>query len=259
MTMYLKEMCDKVAHWTIKKNKGRTRLWLQALVEEINRLDPRDFLFEAQRDFVFYRVRLRDWLHYVNAPKMVMADKQYKKARSDGNKMKLILDSYAGEGSRAATRQFPFITDNGLKDIVTRDYKELSSILLPGGAWKSGVVLAGSITEAILTDILASDSALLSRANRWSSAPKDSRGRVKDISKGEWKLHQLIEVCTHLNVLPNERADTFDQVLRDYRNFVHPQKEIRAAHACGEPEAVMAKGALDAMCNHLEATRPSSP
>jgi hypothetical protein len=49
-----------------------------------------------------------------------------------------------------------------------------------------------------------------------------------------------------------ERARTIDQVLRDYRNFVHPKKEIRAEHACSEAEALLAKGALDGVCNYFE-------
>jgi hypothetical protein len=51
--------------------------------------------------------------------------------------------------------------------------------------------------------------------------------------------------------LPEERGDTIDQVLRDYRNFVHPRKELKAAHQCTEAEAYVARGALDGVCNHL--------
>jgi len=39
--------------------------------------------------------------------------------------------------------------------------------------------------------------------------------------------------------------------LRDYRNFIHPKKEIRTGYPCTEAEAFMAKGALDAVCNHF--------
>jgi hypothetical protein len=53
--------------------------------------------------------------------------------------------------------------------------------------------------------------------------------------------------------MPQARAASIDQVLRDYRNFVHPRKELKAAHHCTEAEATLAKGALDVVCNHLEA------
>ncbi len=62
----------------------------------------------------------------------------------------------------------------------------------------------------------------------------------------------LIKVAADLNLIPKERAVAIDQVVRDYRNFVHPRKEIKAKHPCVEAEAMLAKGALDAVCNHLQ-------
>ena len=52
-------------------------------------------------------------------------------------------------------------------------------------------------------------------AANWPSAPKKRGGKVKDIAKGEWTLHNLIEVSVFLGLIPKERADTFDQVIRD--------------------------------------------
>jgi hypothetical protein len=34
-------------------------------------------------------------------------------------------------------------------------------------------------------------------------------------------------------------------------HFVHPLKEVRASYSCTEAEALLAKGALGAVCNHL--------
>ena len=63
-------------------------------------------------------------------------------------------------------------------------------------------------------------------------APR-KRGGARDITndtlEGEWRLADLINVCIELKILPQSRADTIGQVLRDYRNFVHPRKELRAA------------------------------
>jgi hypothetical protein len=49
-----------------------------------------------------------------------------------------------------------------------------------------------------------------------------------------------------------ERERAIDQVLRDYRNFVHPYEEVRADHACSEGEALAAIGALMGVCDHLQ-------
>ena len=62
----------------------------------------------------------------------------------------------------------------------------------------------------------------------------------------------LILVAEDIGKLPSENAKAIDQILRDYRNFVHPNKEVRAQHPCTEAQALMAKGALDAVCNYLE-------
>jgi hypothetical protein len=166
--------------------------------------------------------------------------------RSFGKSISTCLDLYGGEGSRAISRLFAFVSDAGLRNIIERDYRELSLILLPGGAWKSVVVMSGSILEAILYDQLTKDASTQARAVTASSAP-----RRKDISRGEWRLHDLIQVAVELTILPASRAQSIDQILRDYRNFVHPKKELRSAHPCSEAEALLSKGALDSVCNHL--------
>jgi hypothetical protein len=86
-------------------------------------------------------------------------------------------------------------------------------------------------------------------------APKKKGKMVRDItstaSVDEWKLVNLIEVCVDLGILPQQRADTIDQAHRDYRNFVHPRKELKAAHPCTDAEADLAKGALNGVIDHL--------
>jgi hypothetical protein len=79
---------------------------------------------------------------------------------------------------------------------------------------------------------------------------------VKNLTGGDWTLHDMIEVAADIGLIPNDRSKTFDQVLRDYRNFVHPKKEVRAGHPCTEAEAMMAKGALDGVCNHFDVMFP---
>lgn len=216
---------------------------LQGIREEVDRLDPRDFVPAAQHDFVVCRTQLRSW---ASQP-----------ARGNGEQplalalaLSGLLDHYAGDGSRAETKDFSFVNDADLREIVVRDYRELSLILLPAGAWKSVVVLAGSVLEAILYDQLSNDATNNAAALAATSAPRRHSGAVIP-HIGDWKLIKLIEVSAEINVLSAARAQSIDQVLRDYRNFVHPTKEIRAAHPCSEAEAMMSKGALDGVYNHL--------
>jgi len=220
----------------------------QELGKELNRLDPRDFDPQAQHEVVWLRARLSYIAQALGTDRRPTI--QFLES------LLPILDKYRGENSRGITRAFGFVTDHDLRRIIERDYSELSLVLFPGAAWKSCVIAAGSILEAVLYDLLTRDVARISQAMRSPKAPKDKTGSVRDITKNtsydEWRLVNLIEVSVDLRLLPVQRADTIDQVLRDYRNFVHPKKEIRAEHECSEAEGFLAKGALDGVCNYLQ-------
>jgi hypothetical protein len=165
-----------------------------------------------------------------------------------------LLECYLGEGAHQKTRSFTQIFDPDLRAIIVRDYRELSVSLFPAGAWKSAVVMAGSILEAILYDLLTIGPTLPEKAMACRYAPT-KRGGVKNIlndaPEDTWTLNDLIKVAVELGILPPQRAATINQVLRDYRNFVHPRKERLAGHACKEGEAMSARGALEGVCDHL--------
>jgi hypothetical protein len=238
MVTYIKQIADELAGLN-PQSSGNVFDLIRSLAEELERLDPRDFLPASRFNFVMIRTRARS-LARLSTFGDVRPVKEFAKTVS------ACLDFYGGDGSRAVSRSFAFVTDAALRVIIERDYRELSLILLPDGAWKSVVVMSGSILEAILYDQLTKDSATVASAVAASKAPKN-----RDLSKGEWRLHDLIQVAVELGILPPPRAASIDQILRDYRNFVHPKKEIRSAHPCSEAEAFLSKGALDSVCNHL--------
>jgi hypothetical protein len=283
----------------------------RVLVEELDRLDPRDFVVGYQYKFVDVRREMRilaeyrqeDWKVHgseLQSAEKFVADRyasieENKKLANSGAEQRIkqmheeisqktgaiinhkkkfdsavdfckrleeILDQYAGIGSHAVIRSFQFVQDAELRSIIERDYKELVQVLMPGFAWKSAVVMAGSILEAILHDQLMSPK-YLSSAMACPKAPKknvgakaspirETRDIRNDTSEDEWKLQDLIAVASEIGVIEKESEKHIDQVLRDYRNFVHPRKEIKAAHQCVEAQALMAKGSLDAVCNYLQ-------
>lgn len=212
---------------------------LEALNEELAKLDTRDFSPLVRYEFTYGRKLLlrAERISKEQIPTVVEAILEN-------------LDHYGGEGSRAVSRSFDFVTNSELRAIIERDYRELSLILFPAGAWKSTVVAAGSILEAILFDLLTVNASQIKKSEAAVRAPKKKSGVVKSLAGGEWNLVNLIDVAAELKLLPQEREKTIDQTLRDYRNFIHPRKEIRAAHPVSEAEA-LAKGALDGICNFL--------
>lgn len=220
---------------------------LKEIVKELNRLDPRDFEPASQSEFLRVRgnlVLLSGASNYTK-PKIQEAI----------TPLLAVLNTYRGAVSSRVIRQFPYLTDAELRAIVERDYIELNVRLFPAGAWKSTVIMAGSILESILFDIL-SDAKRVAVTNGSSKGAKGRGGVPIDITVDPdgWKLTHLIQVAVDTSVLPSSRADTIDQVLRDYRNFVHPQKEKKAKHECNEAEAGLAKYGLDGVCNHFEKT-----
>lgn len=244
MTAYIKRIIEELLSVEDPQRNPRYISLSQALVEELNRLDPTDFLPQARFEFVDNR-SVYNWF---------IANENYYMDSEITPLLKnllCILDSYGGEGSRAVSRIFDFIHDQQLKAIIERDYRELELILFPSEAWKSCVIMCGSILEAVLFDQITSSNEMKAKALASAKAPRGKGGVVKDLDNDEWKLHHLISVAVDLNILLESRSNTVDQVLRDYRNFVHPAKEVRAQHPCSEAEGLLSKGALDGICNHL--------
>lgn len=244
MIAYIKQIAALII---ASKEPAERFRYTKALSEELDRLDPREFVPEARFPFVRCRTEAR---HLASSPGLGMPSLLVDLARDVDS----LVEKYQVAGPGTAIRSFRWLTAVGLSDIIARDYAELSNVLLPDSAWKSTVIMAGSILEAILLDLLTQDPTRFAAARTSSKAPRDGSGTVKH--EDSWTLYNLIEIAVDIGVLPSDRAKTFDQVLRDYRNFVHPRKEIRAKHACSEGEALMAKGALDAVCDHFDRTFP---
>jgi hypothetical protein len=94
-----------------------------------------------------------------------------------------------------------------VRKIVERDYRELSLLVFSAGAWKSAVILAGSILEALLYEILTANPRTALKANAALAAPR-FKGKVKPIGSGDWRLCDLIDVASELQILPPDRAKT---------------------------------------------------
>jgi len=244
MVQYILELLrdlEKVTDYLRGPASGTLHLkeLMQVVADELERLDPLDFPPDLRLDFVRFRKHIQ---HLASISTFTGTPWKMPAAR-----LITILEAYGGQGSRSFARDFSFVSDPDLRIIIDRDYRELSTMLLPSGAWKSTVVLSGSILEALLQDALTKDASTLARAKASSKAPS-----TKSLEKGEWNLNQLIEVAVDLLILPCDRARAIDQILRDYRNYVHPKKELRSQYPCTEAEGLLAKGALDAVINMLQ-------
>lgn len=140
---------------------------------------------------------------------------------NETNKLLLEVELLLLEPNKTLTQQnWNFITDKELKTIIARDYQELGN-LLQINANKSIIVLCGSIMEASLVSVLKEhdEKAKQFFQEEYGKSP----GKTES-----WTLYQLITVANKLGFLDNDTKRQAD-ILRDYRNLIHPAAEIRKA------------------------------
>ncbi len=110
------------------------------------------------------------------------------------------------------------VSDIDLVRVLSNRWIE-ANLTFEAGAYLATIILLGSILEGVLLDKIEQNPA---QANTSKSCPKDKTG--KPLPFADWKLQALIEVAHDCGWLRKESKD-FSQVVRDYRNFVHPNRE----------------------------------
>ena len=131
---------------------------------------------------------------------------------------------------------FRFVADVDWRRILERDYAELRSVRQH--CVKATVVLAGSVLEAVLDHLIerldAADSGWPSRLDTSKLAP-DVAKKAKHVTRDS-PLWVKIESIRLKKLFPPVNQSTFDP-LRDYRNYVHPGKEISQKQVLNEHHA----------------------
>lgn len=103
---------------------------------------------------------------------------------------------------------FSFISDEQFRNSLTNDYREMISCQ-EASSWKAVHVLAGSIVEALLIEYLV------------VSSIKPGGKEPLHID-----LNDAIQACQTAGVIQKSTASLCD-VVRDYRNLIHPGRMIR--------------------------------
>jgi hypothetical protein len=130
---------------------------------------------------------------------------------------------------------FTSVPDPVMQQVLTRRWNECV-ICLSAGAPMAATVMMGGLLESLF----------LARVNREpnqtpifmaNAAPKDGRtGKPKSLK--EWGLANYIAVAHELGWISQAANDVSD-VLRDYRNYIHPQKELSSQAALTPEDARM--------------------
>lgn len=117
-------------------------------------------------------------------------------------------------------------------------------------AWLAVVFLCGSALEGILLGIAPNRSVDFSNAEL---SPKDKMGKVFPIH--DWKLFSLIDVSCELSIL-DENIKKFSHELRDFRNYIHPFKQVNSRFSPNEHTAKICWQVLKAVIEQISAKRP---
>ncbi|GAL01285.1 hypothetical protein JCM19314_729 [Nonlabens ulvanivorans] len=135
-------------------------------------------------------------------------------------------------------QDFNFIQDHQFKRILIRDYVELNNCL-ESKAFKSVLVLSGSIIEALLLEFLLNN-------------PPNGYTKSK-INK--LKFFELIELSETINLISKTTKD-LSTVIREYRNYVHPNKELRSKSDINEDKAVIACRLVNMVISSVKENHP---
>jgi hypothetical protein len=114
----------------------------------------------------------------------------------------------------------PLISDPKMQTILQKRWQECV-ICVKSGAPLGATVMMGGILEGLL---LARINQLPNQApvHTAKAAPKD---KGKTLPLKDWALKNFIDVAHELNWITTTAKD-IGVVLRDYRNYIHPQKEL---------------------------------
>ena len=135
---------------------------------------------------------------------------------------KLLASSKATTTADTPPSFSTLIADAKMQDILVRRWNECV-ICLHAPAPMAATVMMGGLLEGLL----------LARINAQTSQKPifTAKGSPKDKNTGnplplkDWALKNFIDVAHELGWI-SESAKDVGEVLRDYRNFIHPQKEL---------------------------------
>jgi len=128
---------------------------------------------------------------------------------------------------------FDFVSNDTFRTMLERDKREMESCLQAGN-YKSVLILAGSIIEAILADFFL---VFLS----------DDKTRNTILKS---PLHKLISIAVEKNLI-SERTKDISTVIRNYRNLIHPGKEFRLKERVNKHSANVAANLVEIIIDEL--------
>lgn len=114
------------------------------------------------------------------------------------------------------------VADPAMRKVLTRRWEECTRCVTAGAPLAATVMMGGLLEALLLARVhRLGDKAAVFGA---SSAPRDAK-TGKPMMLQEWTLRNYIDVAHELRWISPSAKD-LGEVVRDYRNYIHPHKEL---------------------------------
>jgi hypothetical protein len=111
-------------------------------------------------------------------------------------------------------------SDTTMQAILVRRWTEVQTCITAGANLAATVMMGGLLETLLLAriNIVTNKAPIFTAKN----APKDKAG--KTLGLADWKLLAMVEVAHEVRWITKSAKDV-GNVLRDFRNYIHPHKE----------------------------------
>jgi hypothetical protein len=162
----------------------------------------------------------------------------------------MLLRQCPDEGVEPSTAGLEFLPDEDLRLSIRLDISS-SEVALNNGQWKAATVLAGSALEALLLWSFTRNG-----SPQRKSAVQHARTKLKlSGNPYSWGLAEYIEMTRELGEISEQTAKQA-RLAKDFRNLIHPGREIRNQMRCDRGSAHAALAALHLAIADLEKLAP---
>lgn len=190
--------------------------------ENAHNLSPEDDIYRANLD------RVRNQLKEIAEKKRVQKRKEISAISKD-----ISLEFFESIGyTNEFINLFHSIEDSDFRDILLRDLKECA-VSIATGQDKSATIMCGSIIEALLLNKIAKNGISEYDISELRKGNKAQQYPVMDMG-----LNEMLFVADKENFICKNNYH-LSHYVRDYRNFVHPAKEMRTKQSISHENALI--------------------
>lgn len=148
----------------------------------------------------------------------------------------------------------PLAADPNMQLILQRRWDEVQRCLASKSNLAATVMMGGLLESLLLARIISSpDKSAVFKAKL---APRDKAG--KTLTLPEWKLVHMVEVAHELAWITKSAKDV-GNVLRDFRNYIHPHKEYTDGVYISDEDARMFWEVTKSVTRHVLASVHKTP